>query len=49
MPTGLSVLVQGVYLRNREEAVVVGCPLIIGIPVWGLHIDLDLLENEATP
>jgi hypothetical protein len=33
----------------RKEAVVFGGLLIIVMPILGLHIDLDKLENEATP
>ena len=47
MPTGLFVLVQGVHLR--KEAAVFRAPLILMMHVLGLHIDLDQLENEATP
>ena len=43
----MSLPVQGVHLRM--EAVVFGGPLILEKPVSRLHIDLDQLENEATP
>ena len=43
----MSVPVQGVHLRM--EAVVFGGPLILENFVSRLHIDLDQLENEATP
>jgi hypothetical protein len=40
------VSIQGVHLQ--KEAVVFGSPLILTMPVSGLHIDLDELKNEAT-
>ena len=39
--------VQGGHLR--KEAVVFGGLLILVMSVWGLHIDLDQLGNEAIP
>ena len=40
------VCVQGVHLS--KEVVVFSCPLMLVMPVLGLHIDLDQLEDEAT-
>jgi hypothetical protein len=34
---------------SLEEAVIFEGPLILFMPVLGLHIELDLLEDEATP
>lgn len=39
--------IQGVQLQ--KEAVLFGEPLILKLPTSGLLIDLDNLENEATP
>ena len=47
MPVGLSVPIQGVHLR--KEAAVFKGPLVLGVPVLGFQINLDQLENEATP
>ena len=41
------VCVQGVHLS--KEVVVFSCPLMLVMPVLGLHLDLDQLEDEATP
>ena len=47
MPAGLLTPFQGVHLQ--KEAIVFGDPLLLVTSVSGLHIDLDKLENEATP
>ena len=44
MKASLSASVQGVHLSK-----VFGCPLILMIPISGLHIDIDQLDDEATP
>ena len=44
---GLSTHGEGVHLQ--KEAIVVGGPLILVMPVTGSHIVLERLENEATP
>jgi hypothetical protein len=41
------VPVQGVHLRKK--ATLFGVPLILIMPVSGLHIDLDQIQNEAIP
>lgn len=43
----LFVVVQGVH--PQKEAIVFGGPLILIIHVSWFHIDLNQLENEATP
>jgi hypothetical protein len=43
----LSLPIQGAYLRNKE--VVFRGPIILVMPILGLHMDLDQLENEAMP
>ena len=48
-PTGLSMPIQGVQgVQLRKEVVVIGAPLILTMPVLGLHIDSNELKNEAT-
>ena len=47
MPAGLFAPIQGVHLR--KEVIVFGSPLVLIMSILGLHIDLDRLENEATP
>ena len=45
---GLSAPVQGVHLR--KEAVILGALYVILVmPVSRLHMELDELEDEATP
>jgi hypothetical protein len=41
------VLVQGVHLW--KEVVVLGGALILVMPISGLHLESDQLEDEATP
>ena len=49
-PTGLSMPIQGVQgVQLRKEVVVIVGPLILVMPILGLHIYLDHLKNEATP
>ena len=43
---GLSIPVQDVHLQ--KEASVFEGPLILIMPVLGLHIELDQLKNETT-
>lgn len=43
----LSLPVQGVH--SYKESVVFKDPLILTLPVSGLHIELDELDDEATP
>ena len=33
----------------QKEAIVFGGPLVLVMPVSGLYVNLDQLENEATP
>ena len=47
MEVGLSLIVQGVHLRN--EAIVSRTPLVLVMPVSGLHINLVGLKDEETP
>ena len=44
---GLSVPVQGVHFRQETSSL--RGPLIIVLPVSGLHTDSDQLENEVAP
>jgi hypothetical protein len=48
VPASLFAAVQGVHLRKKAIIVFKG-PLVLIMSILSLHIDLDQLENEATP